>query len=476
MGDSQNTALAKRSRDESMLMPPPPPTKRIKRPAQVLDEDMYSQAVSDITQRDYFPELPELKLQNELLAALHSGNRERRRQATRDLINAMTPRAGRPSVSGTAFTTPKGSRFGSTPAGYPRSDADFAPEGLSTRPNIDDLSLERFVQLFTSEDNESVYRVFDKQNAEHFQNNAFYHTGNQIPSKQLVASRAAEQKMIGNGDGSSGTLIKHSSSHPNMAPPPRPSQDLSTRPASLDNFPNTQGAKNHFFFGPEGLEDRIVTVAQQAEERSKAPPKAIDRASTRFHPTIDAAPAAPSSPTMSAVDAAIAGRPKPTSSEAGNGGETPRVNGYAFVDSEPTPQELGIGIPVTDEEADAAEEEAAMKFLPPLDDSGPNPFKINNRGKRDETLGRVVEKIDAGKRESGKGGRLAQLQSLGITPGGKTPTPSFASARGMVKGKGLTPAARSLAERIGTPRKGSNMAVFGDKKKQGGWTPTPRRK
>lgn len=473
MPDSPNMALGKRSRDELAMMPPPPPSKRIKRPATVLDEDMYLQCLSSIMKRDYFPGLVEMELQNEFLAAQKSGNRDRIRQASRDLTLAMTPRPGRFSGGGTAFSTPRGSRVGSTPGYTPRTDTDFTPEEASTRPDIDNISLGRFVQLYTSEDNESAYRVIDKQNAKHAENNAFYYNGNQVPSKQLIAARATEQKMLEGGDKSSSALVKHSNTDQSMAPPPRPSQDLATRPALLDNFPNTQGPRNHFFFGPEGLEDRVTTVAQEAQERSNAPPKAIERGSTRFPPNIEA-PARPSSPTMSAVDAAIAGRPRPSQSEAGNGGETPRVNGYTFVDSEPTPQELGK--PVTDEEADAAEEEAAVKLLPQLDDSGPNPFRINERRKREEALDRAVERIDASKREGGKGGRLAQLQSLGITPGGKTPTPSFVSARGMNKGKGMTPAARSLAERISTPRKEGNMAISWGKGKGGGWTPTPRRK
>ena len=68
----------------------------------------------------------------------------------------------------------------------------------------------------------------------------------------------------------------------------------------------------------------------------------------------------PHSDSMSAVDAAIAGRPKPTASDPGySGAETPRVNGYAFVDAEPTPEELGV--PVSDETADAAERGAGCR-------------------------------------------------------------------------------------------------------------------
>ncbi|RMZ91038.1 hypothetical protein DV736_g1744, partial [Chaetothyriales sp. CBS 134916] len=54
-----STAVAKRPLADAALMPPPPPIKKIKRPASVLDEDDYTDALSDIIARDYFPGLQE---------------------------------------------------------------------------------------------------------------------------------------------------------------------------------------------------------------------------------------------------------------------------------------------------------------------------------------------------------------------------------------------------------------------------------
>jgi protein DGCR14 len=167
---------------------------------------------------------------------------------------------------------------------------------------------------------------------------------------------------------------------------------------------------------------------------------------------------------MSAIDAAIAGRLKPTESETGyTGAETPRVNGYAFVDAEPTPSE--IGVPVSDEEADAAEREAVMQLLPKAD-AEKNPFAIKERSKREDLHMRLVEKADAGRRKEKGGSRLDQLRSLGITPG-RTPTPKFASAPKAA----MTPAAQRLAGRIGTPRRESDVFRTA-KAKEKGWTPT----
>ncbi|KAI7176875.1 hypothetical protein KC352_g24061, partial [Hortaea werneckii] len=164
---------------------------------------------------------------------------------------------------------------------------------------------------------------------------------------------------------------------------------------------------------------------------------------------------------------------KPTDSEPGySGAETPRVAGYSFVDADPTPSELGV--PVTDEEADAAEQQSAMAFLPKPDETGPNLFKVQERSKREDIRDKLVEKADAGRR---KAGRLEQLQKLGVTnTTGRTPTPRFSTAPtpGGKKSVGaMTPAARMLAANLGkTPRRTTDNGFGGANGKD--WTPTPK--
>ena len=67
-------SLAKRSADTA-LMPPPPLTKRIKRPPKVLDEDVYSEAMSHIIARDFFPGLQESQAQQDFMDALDNGDK-----------------------------------------------------------------------------------------------------------------------------------------------------------------------------------------------------------------------------------------------------------------------------------------------------------------------------------------------------------------------------------------------------------------
>ncbi|EMC96327.1 hypothetical protein BAUCODRAFT_470491 [Baudoinia panamericana UAMH 10762] len=451
-------ALVKRSADQALM--PPPPTRRIKRPKNVLKEDVYSDALSHIIARDFYPGLLETEAQQEYLSALDSNNNEWIREASRRLTQVMTPGPdGRRKMM--PFTprrtaamlseTPRG-YTGGTPSRTPVDVDHFTPE--EERPNVNvNMSLASFQGKYTSEDNESFYGVLDKQNQRRANKYAFFHHGNKIPTARQIAHRAREQKLIEDGKRpsiSTALVTTNAGGEERLAiAHARPSEDLDARPASLDGFRNSEGPRNHFMFGPESVEDSMSTRAQEAEQASNAPPKSVTYTATRFQTDrLPAEGAVPPSPSISAIDAAIAGRPKPTESEAGySGAETPRVNGYAFVDAEPTPSELGI--PVTDEEADAAEREAAMALLPKIEEGKPNPFHVSERSKREELHHRLVEKADAGRR---RGGRMEQLRSLGITPGG-TPTPRFSSAPNTKKQRIMTPAARMLAASLGTPKK-----------------------
>lgn len=485
MGTSPSQALIKRCAD-SALMPPPPPPKRQKRPKNVLDEDVYSDALSHIIARDFFPGLLETEAQQEYMQALDSNNSTWIRDAGRRLTQVMTPGPGS-RRRGTSFT-PRRSAVGETPRGYvgetpARTPAaggiysdDFAPE----RPEVDvNMSLAAFQAKYTSEDNESFNQVLDKQNERRTGKYAFFHNGNKIPTTRQIAQREVGQKLIQQrGESGASTTLTRTNAEGEertLVAGGGPSEDLDARPASVNSFPNRQGPRNTFMFGPDSIEDTALTRTQELQDRSNAPRKSVTYGATRFQAPPKPSEEVPPSPSMSAIDAAIAGRPRPMASESGySGAETPRVNGYAFVDAEPTPSELGV--PVSDEEADRVEREAALKLLPTADRSGPNPFHIKERGDREMLHERLVEKADAQRRkEKGGGSRLEQLRSLGVTPASRrTPTPKFGSAP---RGAGMTPAAQRLADRLKTPRasdSGAGMFAGSGEQGKGGWTPTPR--
>ncbi|KAJ8606738.1 hypothetical protein MRB53_040757 [Persea americana] len=102
------------------------------------------------------------------------------------------------------------------------------------------------------------------------------------------------------------------------------------------------------------------------------------------------------------------------------------------------------------------EREMAMKLLPQASDSGPNPFSLATQSKREALHMRLVEKQDTGRR---KGGKAEKLQSLGITPA-RTPMSKNAASSTLRKRTAMTPAARSLAKQISTPRAGKDVFQF----------------
>ena len=485
MSTANSTAVTKRAAD-SALMPPPPPPKRQKRPKNVLDEDVYADALSQIIARDFFPGLLKTEAQQEYMAALDSNNNDWIREAGRRLTQVMTPGPGI-RRRGTSFT-PRRSSVGDTPRGYvgatpgrtpvaggPSAD-DFAPE----KPEVDiNMSLEAFQAKYTSEDNESFNQLLDKQNERRQGKYAFFHHGNKIPTSRQLVQRQQGQELVRRSEqrGESTALVRQNASgeERQLVAGGGPSEDVNARPASVNSFPSRQGPRNSFMFGPDSIEDTHTTRAQDLQNSSNAPPRGVAYNATRFQPVSSKADeAVPPSPSLSAIDAAIAGRPRPTASEPGySGAETPRVNGYAFVDAEPTPEERGV--PISEEEADRAEREAAMRFLPKAEgDGGSHPFSIRERSAREELGLRLVERADRVRKEErdGRIGCGGRLKELGVTPSGRKATPIVGSGQ---KGS-MTPAAQRLAEKLRTPGRGQGeTGVFGgQERKEVDWTPTPR--
>ncbi len=447
MSSSSTQALTRRSTDTELM--PPPPTKRIKRPPKVLDEDTYTDAISEIIARDFFPGLLETRTQQEYLDALNSDDRGWISSAGKRLTEVMTPgpRRGR---RGTSMATPGPM---DTPRGYggdtPMSVmSDVTTSTVATqKPEVDlNMSLDNFQAKYTSEDNESFNKLLDKQNTKKAQRYAWMWAGNKIPAPRQIKQREREQRLLAD---KSAQEKEDSGMQLQLIEP------ADTRQARPDGWRSKPD--NQFMFAPDSIEDHVETVHQKAEKESRAPPRAVAYHNTRLPlPGSDQDPTIPPSPSMSAVQDAIAGHPRPTASEPDfTGGETPRVNGYAFVDDEPTPSELG---------------EPPLPLLG-VGDATPNPFNIKEGSKREALHHRMVDRVAKKNRPISKISGAASVSN--------TPVPKFASSPRV--GKELTPAAQKLLSRMGTPKAGER-AMFdgrrtglkGESGLKVGWTPTPR--
>ena len=442
---SPSKALTKRSLDTS-LMPPPPPPKRIKRPAKVLDEDDYTDALSHIIARDFFPGLLEIESKQDYLNALDSQDHEWIAAAGRKLTEVMAPGSDGRRLRGRRGTsmTPASGLYGlggETPKAWqgetPMTTVSTTESIASTQSNgseVDtNMSLSAFQQKYTSEDNESFYKLLDKQNTKRAERYAWMWAGNKIPAARQIAHRKREQLLAANRASQSSEDGKELAT---LGAP-------DSRKAMPDSWPSRPD--NPFMFAPGSIEDITQTVAQKNEETSRAPPRAVVYDNTRMVPASTTASSTdiPPSPSLSAVKDAIAGRPRPSVSEASfNGGSTPRVNGYAFVDSEPEPEP----------------EPAPLLEIPSSllgsGDNIPSPFKLHESSKREALHHRMVDKFAKGKRAA-SGKREGAL---------KTPVPRFASSPRIGQG-GMTPAAQNLMSKIGgtgaTPWKGKTPRMSG---------------
>ncbi|EXJ79881.1 hypothetical protein A1O3_08166 [Capronia epimyces CBS 606.96] len=425
-----------------------------------------------------------------------------------------TPTSGGGGVRGGVADTPVGSYAGSdTPAtrnvhdiGRGHGDAGEDVDGGGGLDTAG-LSLGAFQAKYTSEDNESFNTLLDKQNLKRRQKHAYLWTQDQrVPSARLIAYREREAQLLlqqgeqgqveeevtasGGGGGGGGvagsssglTLTSTSATNPNekAVVPSMTTGATDARPARPDAW-LIRRPDNSFMFPATSVDEdtpALQTVHEVKEQLSKAGPKHVVHANTRFPPVryFDEPGPIPPSPSLNTEiiarrDAAAKGRPAASeSSEFGfdvdAGSETPRVNGYAFVDED---EPETVHQPQTQLGPSYRDLLAGQVGA----DATPNPFKIGEIRRREELHLRMVDSQARRKRQSEK--ERESASGSGSRIGGMTPV---AAAAG-----NMTPAARRLMEKLGarTPSSASSSGGRGG----GGaaasrdmWTPvrTPRRK
>ncbi|PKS05371.1 hypothetical protein jhhlp_008745 [Lomentospora prolificans] len=404
MSPPPNSMALVRKRDDTELMPPPPQVKRIKRPKKVIDEDSYTEALSKIIARDFFPGLQETEAQHEYLDALESNNASWIINADQRLRQALTPARH-------ATPAPSTAAGGRTPSLYGSATPASTTETIIERKveiNVN-VSLGKFQSTYTSEDNESFYKLVDKQNQKRADKNSWVWNGNKLPSKQMLKQREINERLLIEGK--------------------KEIQESDDRPARPDTW--NAKPKNSLMFMPEGVDDDYQTPLQRAEAASA---KRVVYENTRVPQPI--IPARPPSPTLSEIRDAVNGQVREafrTDSVLTGGDETPRVNGYKFVDDEDDPEPPERSLPLID--------------LGP-GDATPNPFKIQDKRKRETLHHKMVERISQSRRESSRNGFTGKVE--------RTRAPTFPSSPRVTGG--LTPAAQRLLSRVGnaTPRGASS--------------------
>ncbi|KIJ45638.1 hypothetical protein M422DRAFT_166615, partial [Sphaerobolus stellatus SS14] len=138
-----------------------PPARSLNR-QEILEEDEYTAALSEIIARDFFPSLVHLDATNSYLDALESKDPLLINASVRRLQDLSTPSTSRRPPTMTPGRTPYAAGPSDTPMQTPRNHDQ---EGPNKRPRYDtSLSLDNFQARYTSEDNSSFTEILDEEN------------------------------------------------------------------------------------------------------------------------------------------------------------------------------------------------------------------------------------------------------------------------------------------------------------------------
>ena len=177
----QSLALQKRNASTA-LMPPPPPPKRLKRPPKSLSEEDYTSAITTIIERDFYPQLSEMRKQTRYLDAVEEGNPIRIATAARRLERG-TPAHG---INPADFAAEEDEE----------EDEEDRKERI-LREDVKGMRLDMFQAKYTSEDNESFNALLDEQNAKQREKYAWKFNGNKkLTKQQLKISKQENGKLI----------------------------------------------------------------------------------------------------------------------------------------------------------------------------------------------------------------------------------------------------------------------------------------
>ncbi|KIP12456.1 hypothetical protein PHLGIDRAFT_32781, partial [Phlebiopsis gigantea 11061_1 CR5-6] len=355
----------------------------------VLDEDEYTEALSQIIARDFFPSLVHLDATNEYLDALRSQDPQLINSTVRRLEELSTPRTARrryETPGQTPYETPGQTPYASGPSDTPlRASREEPP---LKRPRYDtDLSLDNFQARYTSEDNSSFTQILDDENrkrrerwawAWNAQKRVEEQRGKMLEGRERLLLEApagvgVREKFVieapkpagllasGSDGGTKGdakaagdddrdeeetskqvtiSTVKEAPEREQVVDVMAPKKD--TRPAGVDGWQFK--ARNALMFPPDADESPYhpksppkLTTSDYTMTKPP-PPKVIKYGNTRLPEQDDGhkdSISEPPSPTRSRIDAAIMGTPyRPRS---------PPTNNNALIPSlpSPTPSELG---------------------------------------------------------------------------------------------------------------------------------------
>ncbi|KAK3842316.1 MAG: nuclear protein Es2-domain-containing protein [Linnemannia gamsii] len=455
-------------------------------PQTILEEDEYIEALSKIIERDFFPDLARLKRQHAYLDAIEQNDTERIKAAARELAGNDTPlakrrlktpartprfdRAGLPNESWTparldgAQATPSWrDNEPSTPAFPGTTDTPTAEtpsqHGLRSRDGKEtaqedavdtSLSLDQFQMRYTSEDNASFNEIIEKINTQKREkykwlydqekkNMRLLENGdNTNPDKRLL-------RESGESDASSQALVRVGDSSSTLDGPSKLALALNDNRSGVISTWEYK-AKNTLMFSPEGLGTNID------ETSIRGNPKEIIYRNTGFQ-----------GQDLLMISQTAAAKFDPAPYMKTNVTDSPKVAGFSFVSSTPSPSMSQMGDDPEMMTWGTIEDEPLL-ISSGIQASAPSPFKLPPTPRRELIAQKLAEKASKSFREGSslRAKVFASPSASALTQyresmGGKTPTPRFNSPYGVAspslynKTPGGPSGSSSNPTRLGSP-------------------------
>ncbi|EPT03965.1 hypothetical protein FOMPIDRAFT_1114651 [Fomitopsis schrenkii] len=458
----------------------------------VLDEDEYTEALSQVIARDFFPSLIHLETTNDYLDALRSKDPQLIQASVRRMEGLSTPMP----YSNRPWETPSQTPYRAGPSETPLRTPRDGNEPPAKRPRFDtNMSLDAFQASYTSEDNSSFTQILEDENRKRKERYSWAWEAQKRVEAQRDRMLEGRERLLIEGpvatgvrekfrleaptpaglltDGSTSSDVVHTVEEGKGKEVARTETEKSvvaterhdeeeaeetdvmapkrdTRSAGVDGW--RFKTRNALMFAPDADISPYSAPTKSAAE-AKGEPKVVKYGNTRLPEQDDrkgGSVSEPASPTQSRIDAAIAGtpyRPRP-----------PTGDNFSLVPSvpSPTPSELG---PIAMKQLmtwgtlNATPRILAQSDDPaePLPDMPPpnTPFHIAAPSARE----RISHKLssNAAKSLRVKAGLLS-VPGISRTSAGSSsrkstmPPPSWTPRRAQGPGA-LTPAARRLLDR-----------------------------